>query len=624
MAAGDIIIPDNTITPEILDQIASEVQNRLSQTAKDPNDWEEVSSLVGVSSLPVFQVSGSVYKLVRVALSVLKGVDGSDGQDGQDGEDGVDGKTPQITIGTVTNGDTASATLTADGVDDNGNPKFKLNLVLPKGDKGDTGATGETGAPGAQGDPGKTVKMGTVTVTSGQTPSGSFTQNGTDGEGNPIYDLSLVVQKGDNGKDPVFEQGTTTTLDPSAEAYVEVVPNGVTEDGNPKYTLNFGVPRGVQGAAGTGSGNVYVPGTGLQSGKTYLFKPDTDGSTTGTFVEYTVPEIPEQVQPDWNATEGKGAILNKPVIPNVPDWALQPNKPTYTADEVGALTDAPNDGKTYGRKDGVWSEVNLDNGFYLLNMASLMEEGATFSQEDFNKLKNAIISKKAIIIYSENIDSNWNNAICPAGYIEEDDMIVIYYNMSPAVTVISFKKNSPEDVSYSITIESFVLSTQEDIDELKQNVLTKNNTTSYSPTLDYHPSTKKYVDDNMVNVVKDASYVHTDNNYSDEEKQKVSDSLRLKEYTDVTNISSLPATPYNLRYAYSSNSPKAINFSSVSSVPEMQEFYLSIKNNTSVTITQPIPNGSGWQSDEASIEIEAGKTAGVSIKKEHGIMVVRV
>ena len=445
MAAGDIIIPDNTITPEILDQIAAEVQNRLSQTAKDPNDWEEVSSLVGVSSLPVFQVSGSVYKLVRVALSVLKGVDGSDGQDG------ADGKTPQITIGTVTNGDTASATLTADGVDDNGNPKYKLNLVLPKGDKGDTGATGETGEQGAQGDPGKTVKMGTVTVTSGQTPSGSFTQNGTDGEGNPIYDLSLVVQKGDNGKDPVFEQGTTTTLNPGEEAYVEVVPNGNTEEGNPKYTLNFSIPRGQQGAAGTGSGNVYVEGTGLESGKQYLFVPGANGSTTGTFVEYTAPVIPEQVQPDWNATEGKGAILNKPVIP------------TKTSD------------------------------------------------------------------------------------LQNDD-----------------------------------------------------------------------------NTVKDAAYVHTDNNYSDEEKQKVTDSLRLKEYTDVTNISSLPATPYNLRYAYSSNRPKAINFASVSSVAEMQEFYLSIKNNTSVTITQPIPNGSGWQSDETSIEIEAGKTAGVSIKKEHGIMVVRV
>ena len=124
--------------------------------------------------------------------------------------------------------------------------------------------------------------------------------------------------------------------------------------------------------------------------------------------------------------------------------------------------------------------------------------------------------------------------------------------------------------------------------------------------------------------VKDAAYVHTDNNYSNEEKQKVTDSLRLKEYADVTNIGQLPSSPYNLRYAYASNSPAAINFLDIASVPEMQEFYLSIKNNTGSTITQPIPNGSGWQSDETSIEIEAGKTAGVSIKKEHGIMVVRV
>lgn len=406
MAAGDIIIPDNTITPEILDQIAAEVQNRLSQTAKDPNDWEEVSSLVGVSSLPVFQVSGSVYRLVRVALSVLQGVDGDDG------------KTPVIEIGTVTEGETASATLTSNGVDASGNPRYKLNLVMPEGTPGTPGTPGtdgktpkfETGTvttlnPGEQasasitfkkydtdgspiytvglslpkgdkGDTGKTVKMGTVTVTSGETPSGTFSQNGEDSAGNPIYDLALTVQKGENGKDPVFEQGTTTTLDPSAEAYVEVVPNGFTEEGNPKYTLNFGVPRGVQGAAGTGSGNVYVPGTGLQSGKTYLFKPDTDGSTTGTFVEYTVPEIPEQVQPDWNATEGKGAILNKPVIPNVPDWALQPNKPTYTAEEVGALADAPADGKIYGRKGGAWVEVAAEGGglvaipYAVLNLTS--------------------------------------------------------------------------------------------------------------------------------------------------------------------------------------------------------------------------------------------------------------
>ena len=112
--------------------------------------------------------------------------------------------------------------------------------------------------------------------------------------------------------------------------------------------------------------------------------------------------------------------------------------------------------------------------------------------------------------------------------------------------------------------------------------------------------------------------------YTSAERQKVADSLRLKEYADVSELGKLPATPYNLRYVYTAATPKAIAFANVGSVPEMQELYLSIKNNTSSKITQPIPNGSGWQSEETSLEIEAGKTAGISIKKEHGVMVVRV
>ena len=86
--------------------------------------------------------------------------------------------------------------------------------------------------------------------------------------------------------------------------------------------------------------------------------------------------------------------------------------------------------------------------------------------------------------------------------------------------------------------------------------------------------------------------------------------LSMKKYVDVSNLGQLPYDTYNIRYVYNSNSPAAINFLDIASVAEMQEFYLSIKNNTGSTITQPIPNGSGWQSDEASIKIEAGKTAG--------------
>ena len=51
---------------------------------------------------------------------------------------GFTGKTPQIVIGTVTtlaSGEQASVSLTADGVDADGNPKYKLSLAIPKGDK---------------------------------------------------------------------------------------------------------------------------------------------------------------------------------------------------------------------------------------------------------------------------------------------------------------------------------------------------------------------------------------------------------------------------------------------------------------------------------------------------------
>ena len=53
---------------------------------------------------------------------------------------GFTGKTPQISIGTVSHGDTASATLSPNGQDTGGNPQFKLNLILPKGNPGNNGA----------------------------------------------------------------------------------------------------------------------------------------------------------------------------------------------------------------------------------------------------------------------------------------------------------------------------------------------------------------------------------------------------------------------------------------------------------------------------------------------------
>ena len=67
------------------------------------------------------------------------------------GARGFTGKTPQISIGLVTKGENPFASLSPDGTDTNGNPKYLLNVVLPKGDKGDKGDVGPIGPEGKQG-----------------------------------------------------------------------------------------------------------------------------------------------------------------------------------------------------------------------------------------------------------------------------------------------------------------------------------------------------------------------------------------------------------------------------------------------------------------------------------------
>ena len=58
------------------------------------------------------------------------------------GARGFAGHTPQLSIGTITTGEagtSANVSLTENGTDDNGNPKYLINFVIPKGEKGDKG-----------------------------------------------------------------------------------------------------------------------------------------------------------------------------------------------------------------------------------------------------------------------------------------------------------------------------------------------------------------------------------------------------------------------------------------------------------------------------------------------------
>lgn len=129
---------------------------------------------------------------------------GDKGDTGNTGAAGQTGATPAFTIGTVTKGDNASATITGTAA----NPV--LNLVLPKGDPGAAGTPGATGATPA-------FTVGTIT-TGAPGSSVSVTITGTNS--NPVLNMSIPQgAKGDpgdvssvNGVSPDAQGNITLTM----------------------------------------------------------------------------------------------------------------------------------------------------------------------------------------------------------------------------------------------------------------------------------------------------------------------------------------------------------------------------------------------------------------------------
>lgn len=107
--------------------------------ASDPSDPDNAKLYVKGSSDFTF-------------ISDLSGAQGMQGPQGEQGIQGIQGETGatgpagpanNLSIGTVTSGSTADATITGT------TPNQTLNLVLPKGDTGPQGSNGADGAPGA-------------------------------------------------------------------------------------------------------------------------------------------------------------------------------------------------------------------------------------------------------------------------------------------------------------------------------------------------------------------------------------------------------------------------------------------------------------------------------------------
>lgn len=172
---------------------------------------------------------------------------------------------------------------------------------------------------------------------------------------------------GKDGKTPVLETGTTTTLEAGTQATSEVVRDGEDSSGNPKYIINFGIPRGQDGISGGG--------------------------------------VADSVE--WSN------VLNKPT------WVTSSTKPSYTASEVGAIPkgglktingqslegegnieisgsgsgipDAPADNEIYGRKNNNWEKI-VASGMQIFDAVELAELVDAGESDLSPTLKEAIAS----------------------------------------------------------------------------------------------------------------------------------------------------------------------------------------------------------------------------------------
>ena len=603
------------------------------------------------------------------------------------GSTGNDGKTPQFKIGTVKNGDDASASLSSDGEDLSGNPVYKINLVLPKGEIGNPGVDGSDGIDGktpkfeagpvttldpgekaiAQitfkqndtdgspiytislsipkgdvGDSGKTPILESVNATSGETPSGSFTKNGVDEDGNPKYILNLTTPKGKDGQPAVFEQGTTTTLDPSEEARVEVVENGETPEGNPKYILNFFIPRGQTGPAGAGTGNVLVDAAGLVSGKKYLFVPDSDNSSSGTFTEYVEPVIPTKTS---DLTNNSGFITK--AVNDLTNYYLKSE--TYTKEEVQSLIsainsvtlqkveslpemeesnviylvpksgsgndiydeyvyidgkpepigstqvdlsnyvqEAPKDGKNYGRRNGAWSEIVESNQY--LDLTTLFpNESGTLSDEDYQKIVDAWENRVSLarvgdVYFSVNITKN-------------EDSYGLSINMS-GLNSFELKAN----LVVSVMMVSVYMNDKKYVIAMNYINLVNNGTGT------------KYLSDNGEYLTPPTATSATAGYMSADDKNRVDDIVNFGTGSNtVTTLVNIPTNKRLVKATLSSASNLSIN-ESARALNVGEEIYLDC--NPTASFTQPIPTAGSFRSmSGSSITTTSGVPFEMSILK---------
>lgn len=369
-----------------------------------------------------------------------------------------------------------------------------------------------------------------------------------DGDFEFLVDMSGAI--GFTGKTPQFSMGTVTTLEAGASATATVSSDGTDEGGNPKYKLNFAIPRGNPGAPFRVSGEYAtlealksaVPdgsavdgfmAVGTEAPYDYYAWVNGDwvnqgkiaggGSGNVVVIPAAAMSLSDQATSDeiFNAFGGKDAfmdtcqsIINKDtvcVVANIPEESgmklvyipvmamatytdannanfmmaiitettfqlvvtVTDGVATQSSQVLNHIYEAPSDGNVYGRKNKDWVEV---------------PEHLNLTSEDLNDINGAgFATQKSIAGYTtpeNNYPINENGALifANAHYSRSNQIYGSY------LTNRWFARGGGNQQGIRTDWKEFVFT---------GDVLTKTNTSSFTPTQPYHPATKKYVDDKI-------------------------------------------------------------------------------------------------------------------------------
>lgn len=212
---------------------------------------------------------------------------------------------------------------------------------------------------------------------------------------------------------------------------------------------------------------VYVYNKDTESfDKTDIYCKGEPGSSFRVAGEYDTLEALKSAVPDGSAVDGFMAVGTGAPY----DYYAWVNGEWVSQGKIGGIDEAPTDGKAYGRKNGDWAEV---------------PEHLNLTSENLNDINGAgFATQKSPTDYTSpenNYPINENGALifANANYGHSNQIYGSY------LTNRWFARGGGNQQGVRTNWKEFAFT---------DDVLTKTNTSSFTPTGDYQPATKKYVD----------------------------------------------------------------------------------------------------------------------------------